>query len=577
MRMPLRLFVMLALMPVSSFAQTIQVRLDPQTAYRAPGGQIRFEMVVTQPDGTVAQRNAASQWKSSSPAVASVDNSGAQAAGTVTAIMPGTTTISATIRNLDGIVRTASATLVVRAYEYALTPQNATLLLGGPNAKGTYVGTVTRPDGTKGNVVPTTAQWSSSNPSVLTIDAAGTATGVVAGNATITSRFQTADGVMRTATAAVKVASFEYAIAPLNTIVAIGGPAQFVGTVTRPDATKLTVIPTAAQWSSSNPGIAAVDAAGKATGVAPGTAVITSRFQTQDGVMRTATANVQVGTFELTLQPAVLGLGMPNEPPLTARVTRPDGSVSTVPPAQAQWSSSNPSAAIVYPDGRVKGVSPGVANIRVRFQTADGVLRTATSEVKVWQVVLEPVRFVRPGATQQMNVTVYGPDGNIGPLAPANMPAWSSQFSSADPGKATISNTGAVTGVSLGQTTLTYRGIVGGTPIIVSSTTPLVVSNGYELLVQPSSIVTPAAVPGVTAGTNPAQGQILLWLKQLDGTETSVFGQWISSNTELATINQNGQWTTSGNPAFRGNLTFTVTYRMPDLEVRTVNVPVRIE
>ena len=76
MRVSVRLFVMMALMPVSSFAQTIQVKLNPQTEYRAPRGQIRFEMVVTQPDGAVAQRNAASQWTSSNPDLATINQNG---------------------------------------------------------------------------------------------------------------------------------------------------------------------------------------------------------------------------------------------------------------------------------------------------------------------------------------------------------------------------------------------------------------------------------------------------------------------------------------------------------------------
>ena len=134
-----------------------------------------------------------------------------------------------------------------------------------------------------------TVTWTSSDPTVATVDENGLVTAVAAGAATITAT--TNDGTSLEASCAVTVVvpAASIALNKTETAIAVEAQEQLTVTVLPEDATDKTVT-----WTSSDPSVATVDENGLVTAVGNGTATITAT--TNDGTNLTATCEVTVET-----------------------------------------------------------------------------------------------------------------------------------------------------------------------------------------------------------------------------------------------------------------------------------------
>ena len=150
-----------------------------------------------------------------------------------------------------------------------------------------------------------------------------------------------------------------------------GKTAAITAQVSPADATNTTLT-----WTSSNTGIATVNASGTVTGVKAGTATITATAS--NGVKGSCTVTVTAAPVEatgVTLSQTTLGLGVGAKQTLTATVQPSNAADKTV-----TWTSSNPAVATVS-NGTVTGVKVGSATITAK--TANG--KTATCAVTVSQ------------------------------------------------------------------------------------------------------------------------------------------------------------------------------------------------
>ena len=120
-----------------------------------------------------------------------------------------------------------------------------------------------------------TVTWSSSDPSIATVDENGTVTAIAKGEAIITA--ESADGVKAECKVTVekKVAAIE--LSESEKTVFVGDTFTITATVKPEDAFNRTVT-----WSSSDPSIATVDENGTVTAIAKGEAIITA--ESADGV-----------------------------------------------------------------------------------------------------------------------------------------------------------------------------------------------------------------------------------------------------------------------------------------------------
>lgn len=201
--------------------------------------------------------------------------------------------------------------------------------------------------------------WSSSNESVLTVDANGLVTAVGDGDATITA---TVDGVSATTdtitvtTPVVKVSGVKLSASNLK--LAVGGEPSTLTAAVEPDnATSKNL-----SWSSSDPTVATV-ADGVVTPVKAGAATIT--VTTEDGE-HSATCKVTV------IQPAT-GITLDKQKVVLVGAATEQLKAAVVPAEANQtivWKSSNESVATVDQTGKVASVSKGAATITV--STEDG-------------------------------------------------------------------------------------------------------------------------------------------------------------------------------------------------------------
>ncbi len=301
--------------------------------------------------------------------------------------------------------------------------------------------------------------WSSSNTSVASIGTSGIVTGIASGTTVIS---YTIPGCVRTATVAVNLLSG-----------AIGGvQTMCVGT-----STTLTTTGSGGTWSSGAVGIVSVSgSSGIVTGVSAGTAVVT--YTSGSGCYSTAV---------VTVNPSPSGIGGLTSVCIGSSITVSDFV------SGGTWSSSNGNAVIGSVTGIVTGVTAGTSSITYSL-SGTGCYVTYGITVKSLPSSISGPSTVCIGAVGFMT------DATSGAVS------WLSSNTSV----ATITYSGAITGVANGTTTITYTitsGCFATAVVTVNSvSTPI---NGNTPL---------------CAGTN-----ILL-------SDATAGGTWASSNATIATI-----------------------------------------
>ena len=294
-------------------------------------------------------------WSSSNASVASVD-----ASGKVSAVAEGTATITAKAGDKTATC-SVTVTKKVVAVESVTLDKSSLELNEGETA--TLTATV-KPD----NASDKTVTWSSSKTSVATVDANGKVTAVAEGNATITAKAgnksATCSVTVTKNVVAVESITLDKSSLELNE----GETATLVATVKPDNATNKTVT-----WSSSRTSVATVDANGKVTAVAEGTATITAKAGDKTATCSVTVKKNTVAVESVTLDKSSLELTEGETATLTASV-KPDNATNKT----VTWSSSNQSVATVDQNGTVTAVAEGNTTI-----TAKAGDKTATCTVTV--------------------------------------------------------------------------------------------------------------------------------------------------------------------------------------------------
>ena len=348
-------------------------------------------------------------WSSSVHSVATIGT----ATGIATAVANGTTAITAIAKNPDGTVVTGVATLTVSIpgspeplASLAIVPGSQTLTSANQTAGFIAIGTTTT--GTTVNLTNTTATigtatiqpaiWSSSVPSVASINAAtGVVTAHVNGVTAITAMATNPDGTVVTGTATLTV-NITSSIEPLVSLAIVpssqtslttgsGANVNFIaiGTTSSGTTVNLTnqsatigsaIIP-AATWSSSNPVVATIDAAtGVATPRGVGATAIVAVATNPDHTVVTASAAYTVTTPSVT-EPYVSVAIVPASQTITTAgqtvqfiaigTTGTGTTVNLTSAANVVWSSSSNAIASPTPGipGQFTAVANGVAAVTV--------------------------------------------------------------------------------------------------------------------------------------------------------------------------------------------------------------------
>ena len=338
---------------------------------------------------TVAPDNATDKtvtWSSSAPTIASVD-----ASGKVVALAVGTATITATTTNS----KTATCTVEVKPIEAESVSLSQTIASIKIGESVTLTATVA-PD----NATDKAVTWSSSAPTIASVDASGKVMALAVGTATIT--VSTTNG--KTATCAVEVKPIEAESVSLSQTTAtltVGDNLTLTATVAPGTTTNKAVT-----WSSSAPTVASVDASGKVTALAVGTTTITA-----------TTTNGKTATCAVTVRARIVAATGISIDQTSAELTEGESLslTATVSPANATgktvgWTSNNPSVATVDATGEVSAISAGTATITA--STSNGL--TAACIVTVNPAVVDATGItlskttltLTTGGTGQLNATV---------------------------------------------------------------------------------------------------------------------------------------------------------------------------
>jgi trimeric autotransporter adhesin len=251
------------------------ITVTPANPSVAAGDQQQLTATGTYTDGSTQNLTSTATWSSLSPSVATISTG-----GTATGVSTGTSNITATQASITG-----STTLTVTAavlVSIAVTPPSPSVAAG---YKQQFTAIGTYGNGTTQNLT-STATWTSSAPSVATINAAGLATGLAKGTSIIGATLSGISGSTTLIVTAPVLVSM--AVTPANPSIPIGSTQSFTATGTYSDGSTQNLTGTA-NWSSSNTSVATIGTTPGSPGLATATGFGTTTIQAASGSINNST------------------------------------------------------------------------------------------------------------------------------------------------------------------------------------------------------------------------------------------------------------------------------------------------
>ncbi len=372
-------------------------------------------------------------------------------------------------------------------------------------------------------------KWTSNNPNVATVDATGKVTAVSEGTATVTA--QAIDGSNQFASCTVNVKkAINLSLDKEQTKIRLGA------------AETLTLTNTASsdeqgiEWSSSNLSVATVDPNGRITAISKGSATITVKSTVDTA--KSASCDVTVlETISVSLDK-------------TEAVVRADGTLTLTPTVEKDesdsgkltWSSSNPSVVSVNSStGAIMIQREGIAKITATSQ--DDTTQSASCNVTVKKSATVSFSQEMPStiATRSSGIDISQYISFSGDTSDTGKITWSSS----DIAVATVDTEGIVSVKKAGRVTITAT----------SKDDP---TKSVSKMLNITQSVTGITITAQSGGTQlPAKET-----KQLTVTITPSNAEnkkvvWTSSNTNVATVDQNGLVTAKEITGASANVTIT--------------------
>jgi urocanate hydratase len=466
-------------------------------------------------------------WASSSPAVATISNTGASS-GLATAATVGTTTISASSGTITGstTLTVTSATLV----SIEVTP--ATLSIPkGVNRQFTATGIFS--DNSTQNL---TAQvnWTSSNNSIAAVSNAagsqGLASSVAAGSTTISATSGSISGsTSLTVTSATLVS---IAVTPATPSIANGLGEQFTATGTYTDNTTQNLT-TQVIWASSDTSTANVSNAagsqGLASSAAPGSTVISAASGQISGSSTLTVTSATLVSIAVTPANPSIADGLSEQ--FTATGTYTDNSTQNL-TTQVTWASSNTSVSTISNAGGSQGLASSAAAGNTTISAVSGAISgsttlTVTSATLVSITVTPSNPSIAAGLSEQFTATGTYTDNSTQNLT--TQVTWASSNTSVS----TISNAGGSQG-------LASAAAAGSTTI---SATSGAISGNTTLTVTSASLVSITVTPANPIIADGLREQFTAIGTYTDNSTQNITTQvnWSSSNTNVASVGGSSQ------------------------------------
>lgn len=388
----------------------------------------------------------------------------------------------------------------------AVTPADSSVAQVGLTTQFVATGT-TNDSRTPPENLTSSVTWSSSTPSVATINSTGLATAAGCGTTTITALDGSITG-NTTFTVTCSVTGGNPVLQSISlypsapSIPQIGQTTQFIALGAYAPASTNNVLTGVATWASSNVGVATVSSSGLATAVSCGTTTITAEYQgvlgqTELTVSCTVVQNPVLQTINLyPSSPTIPQLGQSIQFIALAVYSPP--SSNNVLTNVATWASSNTAIATVTNSGLATAVSCGTTTITAEYQGVIGQMPLTvqcTGNQTLQSIAVLPSNPTVPQIGQTTQFAALGTLVQGGQTDLTSIAAWSSSNTQV----ATVNSSGLVTALSCGTSTISAesQNIVGTALLTVSCTSV----TSIELIVVKTGTVG-ASVVSAPAGIN---------------------------------------------------------------------------
>src|SRR5712692_5545095 len=410
------------------------LQVTPGSMSIAPGGTQQFKATGKFSDGSSKDVTSSVQWVSSNTNIASVS------AGLATGKGNG----SATITAQSGTIQ-ATATLTVTSTPPSLvslqvTPGTASIAAAGTQQ---FTATGTFSDGSSQDLTRS-AQWSSSNSNVASVNAAGLATGVAVGVVTVAAQSGSIQGTatLNVTNAAANLTAIN--LSPAGASIPVNTTQQFTATGSYSDGSSrdLTAL---VSWSSSSTATASIDANGLATAVAAGSTTISA---TLGSVTQSTTLTVTAPTIaSISVTPVGLTLGIGINQQYTVTATYSDGSTQDL-VSGVTWGSSSTSVASINNSGIATTIAAGSTTITATVGSLTDSATLTVVPANLISISISPATAsIAVGTTLQFTAVGSFDDGSTQLLT-------SVTWSSSAPNASTVNSSGLATAVGTGTTTI---------------------------------------------------------------------------------------------------------------------------
>ena len=356
-------------------------------------------------------------WKSSDPSVATVDNN-----GNISAISSGSADITvSTVNDIQAVCRVTVTAPAVNP----ILDVSPNLMKLGVGESGQLTTRLSPADSSK------ILSFTSSDPSVASVDSTGKVTALKAGTATITV---SGSGIVsRTSTITVVSVPTSVKINKTSLKLQKGSSEKLSAAISPSDAENQSIT-----WTSSDASVAIVDAWGSVVGIKSGKATITA--ETANGMKSECKVTVLGDPTGIKLSKTKLSILKGKSTTIKATVQGTDP-VDTV-----YWYSSDTKVATVK-DGKIKAVAGGKATITAKTINNKSAKCTVTVTVNPSGVKLNKTKLtIGKGDKATLKATVN----------PSNASSKTVKWSSSNSKVVTVKN-GKITAKKVGTATITAK------------------------------------------------------------------------------------------------------------------------
>ena len=438
-------------------------------------------------------------WKSDNPAVATVDQF-----GLVRAVGVGTTYISAASDDNPFIVKKCKITSGIQATGVTL---NATSVELYETATKMLVPTITPANATNKKVI-----WSSSDPSVASVNVDGVVTAVSQGTAVITCTTQDSSRTAKCTVKVLKTIKSKSVSLDSKSLTLNDGTSATLTASIKPDNVSITSL----NWRSTNKKVATVNENGVIKAVGPGTCkiVATTKDTGKKAVCKVTVVETPVKRVKLSRSTLTLAM---NKTYTLKATTVPSYATNQ----KMTWTTSNKKIVRVSKTGKIRAVAPGTATVTVISQDG-GHKATCTVTVKrpkIQSLATEQTTMEMGLGTKQAIVLIPTPVGASTTKV---------KYVSSNKSVAKVSSSGVVSAVGEGTAIITITPNDGGggrgTMVVVKVERKDVVGIKLDRNLMTMNV----------GNTTKLKATIL----PEDATNQSV--TWTSSNTNVCTVDKNG-------------------------------------